>query len=173
MENIYIHFTTLNLKTIESIFKYGIMSKKDQIKNNIYNRRNYLTNNNGKHFVSLTKKTNINKSIYNALITNPNYIGIKVKLEKKPIKAKTTNLEILNMTSLPIRYSPYNDEWQTKEIITPDNFLSLSYPLDIIYKIYDSDDIEQTLQELENLKKLMKIYNIDIPLITNKKVYTK
>ncbi len=172
MDNIYIHFTKFNIETIENVFKNGIMSKHNLIKSGII--KNVGTGSNGKYYISLTKKTNQNKCIYNTLIKSNGFIGIKVKLNKEPIKAKPQNTAIFTNTIIPIRYSPYNDEWQTKEIITPDQFIELYYPLDYIFNAFKDDNeyLDSIIKKINKIKELMEIYNIDIPLITEK-VYTK
>ena len=172
MDNIYMHFTTFNIETIENIFKNGIMSRYNLIKNGIV-KNSKLIGYNGKYYVSLTKKTNQKKCVYNALSKSESYIGIKVKLNKEPIKARPQNTAIFTNTIIPIRYSPYNDEWQTKEIITPDQFIELSYPLDYISEVFKDDkEYINTIEKINKIKKLMKIYNLDIPLKAEK-VYTK
>lgn len=112
--------------------------------------------------------------MYSALSKSNAYIGIKVKLKKEPIKAKIQNTAIFTNTIIPIRYSPYNDEWQTKKIITPNQFMELSYPLDYISEVFKNNKeyLESTIEKINEIKELMKIYNIDIPLRTEK-VYTK
>lgn len=171
MDNIYMHFTTFNIETIENIFKNGIMSKYNLIKNGII--KNAGIGSNGKYYISLTKKTNQKKCVYSALSKSNAYIGIKVKLNKEPIKARPQNTAIFTNTIIPIRYSPYNDEWQTKEIITPDQFIELSYPLDYISEVFKDDkEYINTIEKINKIKELMKIYNLDIPLKTEK-VYTK
>ena len=172
MDNVYIHFTGFNIETIESIFRNGIMSKHNLIKNDII--KNAGIGSNGKYYISLTKKTDQNKCIYNTFVKSNGFIGIKVKLNKEPIKAKPQNTTIFTNTIIPIRYSPYNDEWQTREIITPNQFIELSYPLDYISEVFKNNKeyLELTIEKINKIKELMEIYNIDIPLITEK-VYTK
>ena len=172
MDNVYIHFTEFNIETIDSIFRNGIMFKYNLQKNGIYKKAGIGSN--GKYYVSLTKKSNQKKCVYSALSKSNAYIGIKVKLKKEPIKAKIQNTAIFTNTIIPIRYSPYNNEWQTKEIITPDQFMELSYPLDYISEVFKNNKeyLESTIEKINEIKELMKIYNIDIPLRTEK-VYTK
>lgn len=64
MDNVYIHFTEFNIETIDSIFRNGIMSKYNLIKNGIV--KNAGIGSNGKYYVSLTKKSNQKKCVYSA-----------------------------------------------------------------------------------------------------------
>jgi hypothetical protein len=170
MKNTFIHFTEFNLDTIESIFKNGIMSSYNLQKNGIY--KDAGIGNNGKYYISLTKNTNYQNSAFNLFKHNPNNIGIEV-ISNYAIKTKKINCFLFTNTKLPIRYSIYDDEWQTKEIITPDKFISFYYPLEFIYDLYkkDTNYLNYISEEINKIKELMKIYNINIPLNTNEKVY--
>ena len=169
MHNSYIHFTEFNLEIIESVFKNGIMSSYNLQKNGIYKEAGI--GNNGKYYISLTRNTDYQNSAFKLFKYNPNNIGIEV-ISDCAIKTQK-NFSIFSNTKLPIRYSIYDDEWQTKEIIYPNKFISLYYPLNFIYDLYEKDDeyLKYISEKINKIKELMKIYNINIPLNDIEKVY--
>lgn len=173
MENNYIHFTKFNLETIESIFKYGIMSKYNLNKNNIYNCTGMGYN--GKYYISLTK-INYNQGLFKRLYSNPDRLGIELISDNaiKTTNNRNFNNFIFKDTPFKIRYSPYIDEWQTKEILTKDKFIALHYPIENFVQYCDDIfKLNKIINDFKELKKLMKLYDINIPLITNEKVYEK
>ncbi len=169
MNNKYIHFTEFNMETIESIFKNGIMSKYNLQKNGIYKKAGIGSN--GKYYISLTRNTDYHNSAFKLFKHNPNSIGIEV-ISDTAIKAKRSDFFLFINTKSTIRCSIYDDEWQTKETIYPDKFVSLYYPLDFIYDLYEKDTeyLKLISEKINKVKELMKIYNINIPLNTNDKI---
>ncbi len=163
----YIHFTSFNTKKIESIFKYGIVTPFNLMLRGI-DKVNFLSTNNGLFFTSLTKETNCQFGAYKFFISNPCYIGIEAKVDKV-YKANKTH-QIFTNTPIPLRYSVYKDEWQTNKTIPPSDFTAIYYPLDIVLNKDNNND--EILRKLEELKSLMHLYNIDIPVIYQK-VYRK
>lgn len=170
MNNTYIHFTEFNLEIIESIFKNGIMSSYSLQKNGIYKEAGI--GNNGKYYISLTRNTDYQNSAFKLFKHNPNNIGIEV-ISDCAIKTKKSNFFLFTNTKLPIRYSIYDDEWQTKEIIYPTKFISLYYPLNFVYDLYEKDTeyLMYISEKIDKVKKLMQLYNINIPLNDIEKVY--
>ena len=161
----YIHFTSFNINTIESILKNGIKSKSElkKIGISIQNDIDF----NGDYFISLTKENSSFgfKKYYNDM----NYIGVVVNKPKRIYKANPNLNDILydlfNNSKLPIRYSAYPDEWQTKNNISTNDIVALKY------RIKHFSDIETVKKKLIDLKNLITSYDIDLPIIdfdTNK-----
>lgn len=163
----YIHFTSFNIPKIESIFKYGILPPFNLMLKGI-KKFHFLDTNNGLFFTSLTKDTDCNFGAYKFFSENPSYIGIEAIVPK--VYKADKKYEIFTNTPIPIRSSSYKDEWQTNKAILPSDFTAIYFPLDIALKNrIDSDEI---LKRLDELKKLIELYNIDIPII-DQKVYRK
>ena len=165
----YIHFTKFNIEKIESIFKYGIRTPFSLMINGITKIENNNTYN-GTFFTSLTKENNTKKSIYRIFSSSPYYIGIEVEIDK--VYSTNNNYNIFSNTPIPIRYSPYDDEWQTNKTIKTENFKTIYVPLAIAKLNTSENEYNELIKKVEQLKELMKIYNINIPII-NQKVYIK
>lgn len=164
----YIHFTKFNLEKIEKIFKYGIRTPINLRINGICSVGSYNTYN-GLFFTSLTKENNCKKSIYKIFSISPYYIGIELNVKKV---YNTNKFAIFSNTPIPIRYSPYDDEWQTNKTIKPEDFTAIYFPLELSKDRCKKNEYQEIIIRLEKLKELMKLYEIDIPII-DKKVYIK
>ena len=165
----YIHFTNFNIEKIESIFKYGIRTPFNLMINGI-KKLEFNDTYNGLFFTSLTKETECTRSIYKSFVASPYYIGIELNIDK--VYKANSKLPIFTNTPIPLRYSPYNDEWQTNKTILPENFTAIYYPSIIAEKTYSKEEFTEISEKIIHLKELMKLYNLNIPII-EKKVYTK
>lgn len=165
----YIHFTNFNIEKIESIFKYGIRTPFNLMINGI---KKLETNNtyNGLFFTSLTKEIECTRSIYKSFIASPYYIGIELNIDR--VYKTNSKFPIFTNIPLPIRYSPYDDEWQTNKTILPNSFTAIYYPFIIDDKFYRDEEMEEIINFKTELEKLLKQYNLNIPII-EKKVYKK
>lgn len=161
----YIHFTHINNNKLESIFKYGILNKKELKNLNIYNNNSHSSNYNGNYYISLTKKSKVNspKSIYNIFSSLESYVGIEVNKPNHIYKTESKNPKIFTNTIIPIRRSPYIDEWQTNDIILPSDFRALIYNFEFFYK--HKTNKNQVVLNLLLLQELLKTNNLDIPII--------
>lgn len=164
----YIHFTKFNIEKIESIFKYGIRTPFNLMFNRMCKVEHNNTHN-GLFYTSLTKENNSKKSIYEIFSSSPYYIGIEVEIKKA---YSTNKYGIFSNTPLPIRYSPYDDEWHTNKTIKPENFTAIYIPLELAKEKCNETEYQEMIKRLEQLKELIKLYDIKAPLI-DKKVYTK
>lgn len=165
----YIHFTSINIEKIESIFKYGIRTPFSLMINRI-KKPEFNNTYNGLFFTSLTKESSNKKGIYRAFQVSSSYIGIELTTDK--VYKATNKYSIFTNTPIPLRHSPYDDEWQTNKTILPNSFTAIYYPFIIYDKFYRDEEMEEIINFKTELEQLLKQYNLNIPII-EKKVYKK
>lgn len=103
IEDCYFHSFPLEKEKYQDILNSGLKSKILQ------GKIDHNNSNNGSFYISLFKSTD-EKNIISILEDNPLFIiGNSLKVRKT---SSTPIYEILTSTFLPLRYSPYNNEYQ-------------------------------------------------------------
>ena len=119
-KNWFFHATERDIVTIEKILSEGIQCA---YLRNDKSKQGY----NGKYYVSISKKTNVPKSVYNLYKFLPTFIidGIK------PIKADSKNksFDCFAETLLPLRTSSKKDEYHAFLKIDSSKVIAIGYSL--------------------------------------------
>ncbi len=159
-----------NLYRFASILKYGILSYRARIEENvtmtgIHGTSSY-SGSNGKHYISVIQ----NKDSCN---TYNNWIrGDVAFVIRNTIKAnKTIYMQrdlpfLINKTPLPLRFSGWHDEYQVKHKITIDDLIAVQYYL--LNAVKESKVEEDLLYHIFTVAQVMSLIDeseVSLPLI--------
>ena len=157
-KNSYYHGLSSDL--LPTIIQDGILSHKKR------GSRNEFGFNNGNHYISVAQ--NVEGSyIYKNLIKQ----GCSIVIDKniKAIKTKYSSggniVWAINMTRLPIRFSPYIDEHHVRDEIKKEDFIAIQcYLLDILSKSNKENGIRHIFEAMKIIE-IMEELSITIPFI--------
>ena len=124
--------------------------------------------NNGKFYVSLSKKEKCEYSIYDKLSSNPMFIiaGNLKTLKTRNFTKKGYYPISFMQSPLPFRESEYDDEYQKFLKVLPKYFLAIQYNIFSNCKLHnDSNYTKQQLLILRQIIKDLEDQNISLPII--------
>jgi len=125
------------------------------------------TGNNGPFYVSLSKKENAEKSVYDMLKSLPMFV---IDGNIKTIKAKNSNKEktfpiSFTRTPLPFRDCEYDDEYQKFLRVSPKDILAIQYNLFANHLENNEDYIIEQLLTLIKMVEDLEKEQINLPII--------